>query len=144
MKYFFTLISIVLMVSCKVAPKGGSAHKIRAKALADKFIIADGHVDLPYRLQVKNFRLEKEYTGIPVESREGDFDFVRAKQGGLDAPFMSIYIPANRNAEEAKQLADSLIRMVEYIAGEKSDYFEVAPHPGGRPAYSRRRESGTS
>lgn len=130
MKYFFTLISILLMVSCKVAPKAAdTSNKTRAQALADKFIIADGHVDLPYRLQVKNFRLEKEYTGIPVESKDGDFDFVRARQGGLDAPFMSIYIPANRDAAEAKLLADSLIRMVEYIAKEKGDYFEVARTP---------------
>lgn len=128
MKYFFTLIGLVLMVSCKVAPKA-SENKVKAKALADQFIIADGHVDLPYRLQVKNFRLEKAYTGIPVESEEGDFDFVRAKQGGLDAPFMSVYIPADRNAEEAKLLADTLIRMIEYIAQEKSDYFEVARTP---------------
>lgn len=128
MKYLFTLISLVLMISCKVAPQA-SENKARAKVLADKFIIADGHVDLPYRLQIKNFRLEKQYTGIPVESKEGDFDFVRAKQGGLDAPFMSIYIPADRNAEEAKLLADTLIRMVEYIAKEKSDYFEVARTP---------------
>ncbi len=128
MKYLFTLIGLVLMVSCKVAPKA-SENKVKAKALADQFIIADGHVDLPYRLQVKNFRLEKAYTGIPVESEEGDFDFVRAKQGGLDAPFMSVYIPADRNAEEAKLLADTLIRMIEYIAQEKSDYFEVARTP---------------
>ncbi|MBX2952477.1 MAG: dipeptidase [Leadbetterella sp.] len=131
MKYFFTLISVLLMVSCKVAPKAAdtSNNKVRAKALADKFIIADGHVDLPYRLQVKNFRLEKSYTGIPVESKEGDFDFVRARQGGLDAPFMSIYIPADRDATAAKLLADTLIRMVEYIAKEKGDYFEVARTP---------------
>ena len=128
MKYFFTLISLVLMVSCKVSPKA-SENKIRAKALADEFIIADGHVDLPYRLQIKNFRLDKAYTGIPVESEDGDFDFVRARRGGLDAPFMSVYIPADRNAEEAKLLADTLIRMIDYIAQEKSDYFEVARTP---------------
>ncbi|WP_367916007.1 dipeptidase [Leadbetterella sp. DM7] len=131
MKYFFTLLGLVLITSCKVAPKAAdtSSNKVKAKALADKFIIADGHVDLPYRLQVKNFRLEKAYTGIPVESREGDFDFVRARQGGLDAPFMSIYIPADRDATEAKLLADTLIRMVEYIAKEKGNYFEVARTP---------------
>ncbi len=124
------LLGFTLIVSCKVAPRAAdTSNKIRAQALADKFIIADGHVDLPYRLQVRNFRLEKEYTGIPVESKDGDFDFVRARKGGLDAPFMSIYIPANRSAEEAGLLADSLIRMVEYIAAEKSDYFEVARTP---------------
>ncbi len=69
--------------------------RAHARELAEKFLITDGHVDLPYRLKVKNFRLDKEYLGIPIETDEGDFDHVRAVEGGLDAPFMSIYIPAN-------------------------------------------------
>ena len=65
-----------------------------ADSLAQAYIITDGHVDLPYRLKVKHFRLEREYMGIPLQTNEGDFDFERAKKGGLDAPFMSIYIPS--------------------------------------------------
>jgi membrane dipeptidase len=130
MKYLYILIAAAAITACKVAPKSSeSPNKIKAKELADKYIIADGHVDLPYRLQVKNFRLEKAYTGIPVESKEGDFDYVRAKKGGLDAPFMSIYIPSDRTVPQAKLLADSLINMVNFIASEKSDYFEVAHNP---------------
>ncbi len=128
MKYIYTLVCLAAFSACKVAPKGGSQLE-KAQTLAQKYIIADGDVDLPYRLQVKNFQLEKAYTGIPVESKDGDFDFVRARAGGLDAPFMSIYIPANRNAAEAKLLADSLINMVEFIAAEKKEYFEVARTP---------------
>lgn len=86
-----------------------------ADSLAQAFIITDGHVDLPYRLRVKNFRLEREYLGIPVRTAEGDFDYERAKAGGLDAPFMSIYIPSSyqSSADYGKSLADSLIVMVE-------------------------------
>ncbi len=103
---------------------------IKAHEMAQKFIIVDGHVDLPYRLRVQNFRLEKEFTGIPIESETGDFDYMRSKKGGLDAPIMSIYIPAtNQEDGTAKILADSLIDMVEYIANEKSDYFEIARTP---------------
>ena len=102
----------------------------KARVLAQKNIIVDGHIDLPYRLRVKNFRLEKEYIGIPVESDEGDFDFVRARKGGLDAPFMSIYIPAQHQKDGgAKALADSLINMVEFIASENSDKFAIAKNP---------------
>ncbi|ADQ18427.1 Membrane dipeptidase [Leadbetterella byssophila DSM 17132] len=126
MKYIYTLLCVAAFSASTVAQK---SHADKAKELAQKFIIADGHVDLPYRLQIKNFRLEKSYTGIPVQSEEGDFDFVRAKAGGLDAPFMSIYIPANRSTQEAKLLADTLINMVEFIAKEKSNYFEVAKTP---------------
>ena len=85
-------------------------QKLREKAdqLAQKYIITDGHVDLPYRLEVRNFRLTKEYLGIPIETEDGDFDFVRSKKGGLDVPFMSIYIPASyQQTGGAKAFADS-------------------------------------
>ncbi len=101
----------------------------KARDLAKKFIIVDGHVDLPYRLKIKNFRLEKSYTGIPVSSKDGDFDFKRAQKGGLDAPFMSIYIPSELDTPAAQLLADSLINMVKYIATENSKYFEIAKNP---------------
>ncbi|MGK0138432.1 MAG: membrane dipeptidase, partial [Algoriphagus sp.] len=54
-----------------------SFSQSKAEKLAYKYIITDGHVDLPYRLKVKNFQLTKEFTGIPVSSEEGDFDFKR-------------------------------------------------------------------
>jgi membrane dipeptidase len=101
----------------------------KARELAKKYILVDGHVDLPYRLKIKNFRLEKSYIGIPVSSIEGDFDFIRAQKGGLDAPFMSIYIPSELDNKAAQLLADSLINMVKYIANEKSTYFEIATSP---------------
>ena len=101
-----------------------------ADSLAQTYIIADGHVDLPYRLRVKRFRLEKEFMGIPISTTEGDFDFVRAKKGGLDAPFMSIYIPTDQQqAGVAKGLADSLINMIDGIVKEHPDKFAPAGTP---------------
>ena len=102
-----------------------------ADSLAREFIIVDGHVDLPYRLTVKNFRLEREYLDIPVSSSEGDFDFERAKKGGLDAPFMSIYIPSanQQKPDNGKALADTLIDMVEGIVDAHPDKFGLAYTP---------------
>src|SRR6188768_2203916 len=90
----FYILPVLLLFQC--SNKAAQTESLRAKAneLAQKFIITDGHVDLPYRLRIKNFTLDKQYTGIPIKSSEGDFDFERARQGGLDAPFMSIYIPS--------------------------------------------------
>lgn len=103
--------------------------RTKANELARQFIITDGHVDLPYRLRVQNFRLEREYLGIPVETDKGDFDYVRAKAGGLDAPFMSIFIPASREDNGAKALADSLIDMVVGITEAHPDKFALAHSP---------------
>ncbi len=102
-----------------------------ADSLAQQFIITDGHVDLPYRLKIKNFRLEKEFLGIPISTTEGDFDFERAKKGGLDAPFMSIYIPSRYQLQDdkGKALADSLIDMVNGIIAAHPDKFGAAGSP---------------
>ncbi|MBX2964691.1 MAG: dipeptidase [Cyclobacteriaceae bacterium] len=102
-----------------------------ADSLAQAYIITDGHVDLPYRLKVINFRLEKEFLGIPIQSDDGDFDYERAKKGGLDAPFMSIYIPASNQLKPdmGKVLADSLIDMVRGIADAHPDKFGLAGTP---------------
>lgn len=108
-------------------------EQLRAYAdeLAHQYIITDGHVDLPYRLKMKNFRVEREYMGIPIATTEGDFDYERAKKGGLDAPFMSIYIPSSYQLQpdNGKALADSLINMVRGIAEQIPDKFAMANTP---------------
>lgn len=102
-----------------------------ADSLAQQFVITDGHVDLPYRLKVKHFTLERQYLGIPLKTDEGDFDFERAKKGGLDAPFMSIYIPSSyqQKDDRGKALADSLITMIEGIVTAHPDKFALAKTP---------------
>lgn len=130
----FVITSIVL-AGCQGQKSDSMTadDQLRAQAaeLADKFILADTHVDLPYRLKIKNFRLEKEYMGIPVSTTEGDFDYERAKKGGLDAPFMSIYIPSDRQQlpDKGKALADSLISMIEAIVAAHPDKFSLAGSP---------------
>ena len=102
----------------------------KAESLSKKYIITDGHVDLPYRLAIKNFKLTKELLGIPIDSGKGDFDYVRAKKGGLDAPFMSIYIPSSYQKNGgAKKYADSLINLVQAIIKEHPDKFSSGETP---------------
>jgi len=104
-------------------PKTEAGLRLMADELAHKYLIFDGHVDLPYRLNIKNFRPTKEFIGIPVESKEGDFDYVRAKKGGLSAPIMSIYIPASYQKGGAKSFAEELIDMVNSIIEGHPDKF---------------------
>lgn len=102
-----------------------------AVELAHRFIITDGHIDLPWRLSVNNFKLTREHIDIPIQSDEGDFDYVRAKAGGLDAPFMSIFIPASfqEDLSAAKVKADSLIDMVTGIIEAHPDKFARGDSP---------------
>lgn len=130
MKHFIVVLTIFLVgLGCKTKHVSMYSNQKLAEDLAQALIIVDGHVDLPYRLKVMNFRLERDYIGIPIESEGGDFDFRRARVGGLDAPFMSIYIPSDKEQYEARMLADSLINMVEWIAKENASYFQIATRP---------------
>lgn len=104
----------------EAAPLSDEAMKERAEELAQNFIITDGHIDIPYRL---NKRMED----ISQQTPGGDFDYVRAKAGGLNAPFMSIFIPASyQKTGGAKEFADSLIDMVYGFQEAWPDKFAVA------------------
>jgi len=97
-----------------------AALKKQAYELAHKFIITDGHIDVPWRLN-------DGYEDLSVRTETGDFDYIRAKEGGLDAPFMSIYVPSSyQETGGAKEKADSLIELVHRIANDHPDKFEVA------------------
>ncbi|GAB5525924.1 MAG: dipeptidase [Roseivirga sp.] len=102
----------------------------KAKGLAHKYIMVDGHVDLPYRMQVGGFTLRREALDVSVRTDGGNFDFPRTKEGGLDAPFMSIYIPAQYQVTGgAAELADSLITMTERLTEKWPDKFAMAYSP---------------
>lgn len=135
----FLLLSIVgFVVSCgtkeepvkSISEMSDEELKNYANELAHQYIIVDGHVDLPYRMRVSRFRLQKEWIDVSQRTDEGDFDFPRAKEGGLDAPFMSIYIPSSFQVTGgAKDFADSLIDVVNKIEETYPDQFAVTTSP---------------
>lgn len=97
-----------------------------ADSLAHAYIIVDGHVDLPYRMNVKGFMITKTVEDVSVETT-GNFDYPKAKRGGLDAPFMSIYVPSRyQETGGAKAFADSLIDMVSRLPETFPSKFALA------------------
>ncbi len=103
--------------------------QVFANELAHKYIITDGHVDLPERL--KGIKFTADSINTVVSTKKGDFDFERAKKGGLSAPFMSIYIPWSyqKNSDFGKSYADSLIGWVDLIAAKLPEKFALAKIP---------------
>ena len=91
-----------------------------AEKIAKETIIIDTHIDVPYRL-------EKKYEDVSKATLAGDFDYPRAIKGGLNAPFMSIYIPSKlQKTGGSKALADKLIDDVEAIVKQSPDKFALA------------------
>ncbi len=114
-----------------VAQSGEDALLQKAETLAHKFIILDGHIDLPYHLWSKHFQIDRDGAML-IDAMSGNFDYHRAKAGGLDAPFMSIFVPASYQEEAnggAKEYADTLIDLVDGIIAAYPDKFAKALSP---------------
>jgi len=131
--HFLFLFFVMMSIGCdKKKPADQMTDEqllIFANELAHKFIITDGHVDLPERLTEIKFTADSINT--IVSTRNGDFDFQRAKKGGLSAPFMSIYVPSSyqKKPDNGKSYADSLIDWVDLISKRLPDKFALAKTP---------------
>lgn len=91
----------------------------QASKITHKHLLTDTHIDVPYRLH-------EGWVDVAVSAPDGQFDYPRAVQGGLDLPFMSIYTPASMEKEGGSyQLANELIDSVEAIAERAPDKFMV-------------------
>ena len=129
MKGRFPLSSCALLISALFASHSvlaeTSTYSASEKAIkiAQETIIVDGHIDVPYRVKEK-------WVDVTKATQDGDFDYPRAVSGGLNAPFMSIYVPASLdNSPESTQLAHELIDSVEAIVARAPDKFAIAKSP---------------
>ena len=137
MKLFFKIGVIFIALSFACSREGSKKSqdnealelRERAHRLSKKFIITDGHIDLPYRMANKGFMSRNSVEDVSIETM-GDFDYPKAKMGGLDAPFMSIYVPAAlQKSGGAKAFADSLIDMVGRLPEAFPNLFASAGTP---------------
>jgi len=109
------ILTLLLVSSCgkqEIAEQATPAVEtsLSATDLATDALIVDTHIDVPYRLY-------RNPADVTKATEDGEFDLPRAIQGGLDAPFMSIYIPARFEEEGgAKELALELIALTRGIA----------------------------
>ncbi len=127
---FFSLlgISFLPITACYTEHKAEKIQSVdftaEANRIAHETIIIDGHIDVPYRL-------EENWEDVTQETASGEFDYPRAKKGGLDAPFMSIYTPSEYNGfDTATAFANKLIDHVEKIVASAPEKF-VIPHSVG-------------
>jgi len=115
----FTMTASTALGEEKKAALASTANNV-----AQKYMLVDTHVDVPYRL-------EDKWEDVTVRTEEGDFDFERASQGGLNTPFMSIYTPAEPDEDGGSfELANRLIDSVEAMVGRAPKKFSVAKTPG--------------
>lgn len=123
---FFLALS-AFSFGCQSAKTAHDKYLRRALALLETTPIVDTHIDFPWYL-VEHGKFGKPgSTALALRNPEGNFDWERAKKGGVYGPFMSIYIPAKHQNEpgRSRQLADSLIDLVHAIARDYPDKFAL-------------------
>lgn len=92
----------------------------QARELARQCLLIDTHQDTPYRLS-------HHPEDISTRTTHGHFDYPRAREGGLDALFMAVYVPPEREEEgNACQFANDTLDMIERLAHDKPQYFVLA------------------
>lgn len=124
------LAAAALAACSSTPPRPSEAETARGRELARRLIVLDGHIDVPYRLNAHPEDVTQRTPG-------GDFDVPRAFEGGLDAPFFSIYVPAEKEETGgAKAMADALIDGVDAMVARAPDRLALA-----RTAADVRREA---
>ncbi len=115
-------LTLALLTACVTTPPALDLAA-EARRIASESIIVDTHIDVPYRVIESG-----EDVSHPTET--GDFDYPRARAGGLDAAFMSIYTPAGLEAEgKSREKAEELIDLVEKIVANSEGRFAIATSP---------------
>ena len=111
------LVVVTLLVAC--ATRTADLEQ-RAHEIARESIIVDTHIDVPIRVEMSGDDVTQATVG-------GQFDLPRAKSGGLDVAFMSIFIPASVDeAGGGRALADKLIDQVEAMVKRAPNEFALA------------------
>ena len=105
-----------------------SAHaQDPAQRLAQDAIIVDTHIDAPGILS-------ETWADLGVEARDREFDYPKARRGGLDVAFMSIYTSAKQDDDgSAWQAANAMIDGVEALVQRHPDKFAILTSPKDAP-----------
>lgn len=94
-----------------------------AQRLAREALIVDTHIDAPGILM-------STWADLGAEAPDRDFDYPRARAGGLDIAFMSIYTSAGEDAAgTAHEIAHRQIDAVEALTARHPDKFAILRSP---------------
>ena len=115
------ILAALLAFSCIPAAHAAEATPA-ARKLAQDAVIVDTHIDAPTQLM-------KEWLDLGV-AQAREFDYPKARAGGLDVAFMSIYAAPGQDEDgSAWTIANRMIDAVDSLALRHSDKFAVVRSP---------------
>ena len=116
-----TLLAAACLLSAPIVAHAQATDA--ARRLAQDAIIVDTHIDAPGVLTDK-------WADLAGEHKDREFDYPKARAGGLDVAFMSIYTSPRQDADgSAWQAANAMIDGVEALVQRHPDKFAVLTSP---------------
>ena len=116
-----TLICCALILAMTSATAQTSSEA--ARKLAQDAVIVDTHIDAPGMLM-------DGWKDLGVDAKGREFDYPKARAGGLDVAFMSIYTSPKQDADgSAWQVANEMIDSVEALVQRHPDKFALLRSP---------------
>ena len=116
-----TLAASILAALSLLAPAASAQDA--ARRLAHDAIIVDTHIDAPGILMDK-------WADLGVHAKDREFDYPRARAGGLDVAFMSIYTSHAQDADgSAWHRANQMIDGVQALVQRHPDKFAILTSP---------------
>ena len=126
MKFVLNSVFVLLLVSFGILraqklPPGVDDPQLWQKALRihQSAIVLDTHVDVTMRIFHENFDIGKRHS-------DGHFDLPRAREGGLDGLFFSIFVPNRMDTLHPAHYALELIDAVYNAVARYPDQIEMA------------------
>ncbi|PKL98654.1 MAG: peptidase M19, partial [Gammaproteobacteria bacterium HGW-Gammaproteobacteria-7] len=117
-------LALSLVALAAFAPVGhADEFDDAARRIAQTALIADTHIDAPYALEVVGWLDLTQATGR-------EFDHPKARAGGLNLAWMSIYTPSGLEASGGNRaVADRLIDYMEALVGRAPDKYVIVRSP---------------
>lgn len=116
-------IALLALAVSFASPFAFAQADARAVQLAQDALIVDTHIDAPNQLV-------KKWADIGVAAPDREFDYPRARAGGLDVAFMSIYTSGGQDAAgTATQSAHAQIDAMEAAIARHPDRFAKLTSP---------------
>ena len=118
------ILFVAVLVSCQTGNSKKSDAELREMALkiCERNIILDSHIDWP------EYILDNP-EDISQKTVKGDFDLVRANEGGLNAALSVAYISPVFGVEDGRKLVDSMLRLISHYTDSYPDKFALALTP---------------
>jgi membrane dipeptidase len=118
------ILLIAALPSCRTSNSQKSDAELREMALkiCERNLILDSHIDWP------EYILDNP-EDISGKTVKGDFDLVRAYEGGLNAALSVAYISPDFGVNDGRKMVDSMLRLISHYTDTYPDKFALALTP---------------